>query len=159
MPLGRISGLYGVRGAVKVFSYTEERDGILAHPLWYLGAEHRPVTVLSGGVQAGAVVAQLHGVEDREVARALIGQEIAVPAADLPCLPKGEYYWRDLIGMEVCNHHAQRLGQVKNLLETGANDVLVVQDEQGAEILIPWTTDVRVDVDQRRMVVDWEKDW
>ena len=160
VPLGRISGLYGVRGAVKVFSYTEERDGILEHPIWYLGEAHRPVTLLSGVVQAGAVVAQLQGVEDREVARVLIGQEIAVPAADSPRLPAGEYYWRDLIGMEVRNHHDQRLGQVKNLLETGANDVLVVQDdEQGAETLIPWTADVLVDAAQRHIVVDWEKDW
>jgi len=159
VPLGRISGLYGVRGAVKVFSYTEERDGILDHALWYLGVEHRPVAVLSGGVQAGAVIAQLRGVQDREAARALIGEEIAVPAEELPPLPEGEYYWRDLIGMQVINHTGQALGQVKSLLETGANDVLVVEDEQDAETLIPWTADVQVDAVQRRIVVGWEKDW
>ncbi|WP_308387514.1 ribosome maturation factor RimM [Acidithiobacillus sp. AMEEHan] len=159
VPLGRISGLYGVRGAVKVFSYTEERDGILDHPRWYLGAAHRPVDVLSGGVQAGAVIALLQGVGDREAARALIGQEITVPAEALPPLPEGEYYWRELIGMQVINRAGQRLGQVQGLLETGANDVLVVQSEPSGEILIPWTADVQVDAAQRRMVVDWEKDW
>ena len=159
IPLGRISGLYGIRGAVKVFSYTEERDGILAHPLWYVGFARRPYSVLSGGLQAGAVIAQLQGVDDREGARALIGQEIAVPASALPPLPQGEYYWRDLIGMQVFNRAAVLLGQVKDLLETGANDVLVVQDVEGAESLIPWTAEVQVDSERRRIELDWEKDW
>ncbi|MEL5848253.1 MAG: ribosome maturation factor RimM [Candidatus Igneacidithiobacillus chanchocoensis] len=159
IPLGRISGLYGVRGAVKVFSYTEDRDGILDHPVWYLGAARQPYAVLAGTLQAGAVVANLAGVEDRELARTLIGQEIAIPAADLPPLPEGEYYWRDLIGLQVVNRESVLLGRVKNLLETGANDVLVVVDEAGAETLIPWTAEVTVDRVQRQIQVDWDKSW
>ncbi|MCE5360943.1 ribosome maturation factor RimM [Candidatus Igneacidithiobacillus taiwanensis] len=159
IPLGRISGLYGVRGAVKVFSYTEDRDGILDYPVWYLGAMRQPYTVLAGTLQAGAVVANLAGVKDRELARTLIGQEIAIPAADLPPLPEGEYYWRDLIGLQVVNRESVLLGRVKNLLETGANDVLVVVDEAGAETLIPWTAEVTVDRVQRQIQVDWDKSW
>ncbi len=119
----------------------------------------QPYTVLAGTLQAGAVVANLAGVKDRELARTLIGQEIAIPAADLPPLPEGEYYWRDLIGLQVVNRESVLLGRVKNLLETGANDVLVVVDEAGAETLIPWTAEVTVDRVQRQIQVDWDKSW
>ncbi|MGC9128880.1 MAG: ribosome maturation factor RimM [Acidithiobacillus sp.] len=159
--LGRISGVHGVRGWVKVFSFTQERDGILDYPHWYLGSEHRPVRVVEGRLQGGGVVARLEGIEDRDLALGLVGREIAVPASPLPPLPAGEYYWFQLQGLAVVNLSQECLGRVSGLLETGANDVLVVQDEQGTEILIPWDARAAagVDLEQGRITVDWQRDW
>lgn len=159
--LGRISGLYGVQGMVKVFSYTEIRDGILDYAPWYLGAEHRPVAVLDGRLQGAGVVALLEGVQDREQARLLIGQEIAVPAQNLPALEEGEYYWSQLLGLVVQNREGQLLGEAAGFLETGANDVLLVRDAAGREHLIPWSdnTILAVEQAQGRILVDWQADW
>ena len=159
--LGRISGLYGVQGMVKVFSYTENRDGILDYAPWYLGAEHRPVAVLDGRLQGAGVVALLEGVRDREQARLLIGQEIAVPAQALPALEEGEYYWSQLLGLAVENREGQRLGEAAGFLETGANDVLLVRDAAGREHLIPWSDGAILAVErvQGRILVDWQADW
>ena len=159
--LGRISGVYGVRGWVKVFSFTQSREGILDYPLWHLGSVRRPVRVLEGRLQAGGVVAHLEGVDDRDTAAALVGQDITVPVSALPALPDGEFYWFQLQGLAVVNLDDERLGTVAGLLETGANDVLVVHDAQGTEILIPWDAHAAagVDLEQGRITVDWQRDW
>jgi len=159
--LGRISGVYGVRGWVKVFSFTQERAGILDYPLWHLGSEHRPFRVLEGRLHSGGVIAHLEGVADRDLALALVGQDVAVPATALPELPAGEYYWFQLQGLRVVNLGDEVLGTVAGLLETGANDVLVVRDAGGTEILIPWDAQAAagVDLEQGRIRVDWQRDW
>ncbi len=156
--LGRISGLFGVRGAVKIFSFTEDRAAILDYPTWYLGPDHRPIAVREGAMQGETVTALLAGINDREAARGLLGQEISVPAGALPALGENEFYWRDLLDLQVVNLHGEHLGAVVRLLETGANDVLVLQGPEG-ERLVPWTASVQVDRGAGTIVVDWEKDW
>ena len=159
--LGKISGIYGVRGMVKVFSFTDLRDAILDYSPWLLGPERHAYGLEEGRMQGEGVVAKLVGVDDREQARALIGQEIRIARAHLPELQPGEFYWRDLLGMQVLNQEGQCLGTVKSFLETGANDVMVLDDGKGGELLIPWSdeTAAGVDRDARQIHADWQADW
>ncbi len=161
VPVGRISGLYGVRGMVRVFSYTEVREGILDYPVWYLGPGHRPFRVVEGRRQGQAVVVELEGVEDRESARGLMGLEISVPLADLPSLDPQEYYWAELLGFRVENLEGETVGLVAGFLETGANDVMVLRGGDGQELLVPWTEAAAGSVDRQagKIVVDWHLDW
>lgn len=157
--LGRISGLYGVRGWVKVHSYTEPRENIVQYATWVLEHEgqERRVDVEAGRLQGRAVVAKLRGVDDRDEARSLIGAGVAVDRDALPPCEPGEYYWVDLEGLAVQNTRGERLGEVDHLMATGANDVIVLSGEEGR--MIPFVQgDVVVDVDLERgvIVVDWE---
>jgi 16S rRNA processing protein RimM len=159
--LGRISGVYGVQGWVKVYSETRVREDILGYERWLLrrAGGWQPLRLIDGRMQGATVIARLEGVNDRDAARALIGTEIAVQRRDLPPAQPGEYYWSDLEGLKVVNLDGVELGTVSHLFETGANDVLVVVGER--ERLIPFTRDAVKDVDlQARLLrVDWDADF
>ena len=161
--VGRIAGLYGVRGWVKVYSHTQPRDNILGYSPWYLreaSGQWRKVLPLNGRIQGKGLVAQLEGCDERDAAARLIGQDIAIRREQLPTPQEGEYYWTDLIGLEVETVDGVALGVVDHLLETGANDVLVVKGER--ERLIPyiWRDVVtEVDLEAGRLRVDWDPDF
>ncbi len=180
--LGRITGVYGVKGWLKVFSYTDPMEAIVDYSPWYIRAEKRKqspwtkVKLEAGKRHAKTVVVKLEHCNNRDEAMAYIGTEIAIEKQQLAALKgKNEYYWRDLIGMRVINQQHIELGRVKSLLETGANDVLVVVAEEGtddrpkagteAEIkerLIPWTLGnaiITVDQEQGVIEVDWDADF
>ena len=159
--LGRVSGVFGVKGWVKLFSYTEPREAILDYPDCLLCAGGKSVEArwLEGKRQGKTVVACLDGVNDREAAQLLVGAEIVIPRDKLPDAGEGNYYWSDLEGMRVVNQVGQELGKVAYLLATGSHDVLVVQGEK--EVLIPFIRDtyiVDVDLAERLIRVDWEWD-
>ncbi len=156
--LGYINGVFGVKGWVKVFSYTRPRAGILDYDTWYLNRE--PVKVTHGHPQGQGVVAKFEHINDRDQARLLTRVEIEVKREQLPSLTQDDYYWSDLEGLEVFNLSGERLGQVNYLMETGANDVLVLKGEQAC--LIPWKIPEivkQVDLQQGRIDVDWEADF
>jgi 16S rRNA processing protein RimM len=160
--LGRISGLFGVKGWLKIYSHTSPREGILRYKTWYLklGTDWLAHKLAAGHVQGKGVVAQLAGFADRDQAAALVGLEIGVRREQLPPLGPGEYYWSDLEGLRVENLQGVDLGVVSHLFETGANDVLVVKGER--ERLIPYTRDeaVReVDLQAGVILVDWDADF
>lgn len=159
--IGRVSGLFGIKGWIKVHSYTRLREGILDYGRWRLkvGQEWRDYDVVEGRKQAAGVVARLKGIDDRDSASTLIGADIAIARSQLPRLKRGEYYWADLEGLKVLNLEGAELGEVSHLIETGANDVIVVRGER--ERLIPYIADVvrEVDLDARVMRVDWDKDF
>ena len=170
--LGRISGVYGVKGWVKVFSYTDPMEAIVDYSPWFIRAENRKtsdwteVKLKSGKRHAKTVVAKLENCNDRDQAMAYVGTEIAIDLHQLEQLKeKDEYYWRDLIGLRVINQQDIELGTVKSLLETGANDVLVVVSEADGkkiERLIPWTMDIaiiKVDMAKGVISVDWDADF
>ena len=102
---------------------------------------------------------RLKGIEDRDAAAERIGRKIYIPATDLPPLESGEFYWADLQGLEVLNLGGERLGTVDHLLETGANDVLVITGGAG-EVLAPFVPDVvrEVDLEKGFIRLDWEDD-
>jgi len=159
--LGRISGLFGVKGWVKLFSYTQPREAILDYARWFVNreGEWQAATVAEGQRHGKSVIARLEGVDDRDQASAWLGCDIAIPHSDLPETEDGSYYWADLEGMRVVHRDGTELGRVAYLMETGANDVLVTEGER--ERLIPFIAQkVILDVDFTTGVisVDWEWD-
>ena len=160
--VGRVSGIYGVQGWVRVYSHTAPRLGILAYSPWYLGhgADWQRYEVAEGRSQGKGIIARLGGITDRDQARALMGRHIAVARDQLPALAEDEHYWVDLIGLEVVTVEGRVLGTVAGLMETGANDVLVVKGER--ERLVPYlpgTVVRRVDRVDGRITVDWDADF
>jgi 16S rRNA processing protein RimM len=145
-----------------VFSYTEPRENVLTYPVWRLekGTASKDVKVLAGQRQGNNVIATLEGIVDRDQAAALNGWMSLVDRAQLPPVAPGEYYWADLEGLHVVTVQGIDLGKVDYLLETGANDVLVVKGDR--ERLIPFLRDqtiVSVDLSQGQIVVDWDPDF
>jgi 16S rRNA processing protein RimM len=161
--LGRIVGLFGVDGWVKVESYTEPRARILKYRPWLLrnaGGETE-VAQVHGRVHGKGLVAALPDVEDRDAAMEWVGAEIWVRRSALPRPRKDEYYWVDLEGLDVVTADGAALGTVSHLFSTGANDVLVVRDGE-RERMIPFVLRrfVReVNLDSGRIVVDWDPDF
>ncbi|HEV7122280.1 MAG TPA: ribosome maturation factor RimM [Rhodanobacter sp.] len=162
--IGRIVGLYGVQGWLKIESWAEPRMRIFDYQPWLLGAApdaERKISGVKGRTQGKGLVAQLPGVDDREQAAALIGTDIHVARDQLPAPAKDEYYWVDLVGLEVVTTQDEALGRVSHLFATGANDVVVVRDGP-RERLIPFVQGsyVRsVDLSAGRMVVDWDPEF
>lgn len=164
--LGRITGVFGVRGWVRVFSYTRPREAILGYKgcMARVGDQWQPIEWLEGRRHGKSVVAKLPGVDDREAAAAWIGTEIAILRDAMPETEPGTFYWSDLEGLEVVNKDGRSLGTVAHLLETGANDVLVVRrvaknSEGNQEILIPFVREIYildVDIAGGKIRVDWE---
>jgi 16S rRNA processing protein RimM len=160
--LGRISGVFGVKGWVKVRSYTEPRDNIVGFAVWTLqqsGVESK-VELEDGRSHGANVVVKLRGVDDRDRAHELIGADVLVERAELPACKPGEYYWTDLEGLEVRGVGGELLGIVDHLVATGANDVLVLAGEPGR--LIPFVVgDVirSVDLDAGVIVANWSPEF
>ena len=159
--MGRIIAPFGVKGWVKVQPNTAVIQNLLAYRTWWVGGEGdwRERAVAEAKVQGSAVVARLTDCDDRDAAALLQGKPVAVPRAALPQARNGEYYWADLIGLAVVNVAGQDFGRVTQILETGANDVLVVQGER--ERLIPFIADVIRGVDLASGVirVEWGADY
>jgi len=159
--VGHILGAQGIKGWVRVFSNTSPRDNIVKYSPWIIeqGDELNAVSI-SGRSQGKNIVAQLDGCDNRSAAEALTGCRILIDPAQLPRLQAGEYYWSDLIGLQVESLQGEPLGTVASMLETGADDVLVVSGER--ERLIPFVIgDIvqEVDLERQRMVVDWLPDY
>ncbi|MEZ5558331.1 MAG: ribosome maturation factor RimM [Pseudomonadales bacterium] len=165
--VGRIGGAYGVQGWVRVTSFTEPAGNLLDYRPWRAQQRDRwsDVEVLDVRTHGSGLVARLGGVTDRDAAQRLAGCLIAVPRAALPATEADEYYWRDLIGLEVRDRDGALLGYVDHLLETGAHDVLVVQNRAESDTrppssprLIPFVAQfvVRVDLAAGELIVDWQ---
>ncbi|MEM7359244.1 MAG: ribosome maturation factor RimM [Pseudomonadota bacterium] len=164
--LGKIVGVWGVKGWVKLHSYTRNRGDIANYKTWWLKPAGRKAEssapqefqVLSCREQGKGIVAQLAGVTDPDQAQALHGWSIWIEQSQLPKLPAGQYYWQQLIGLQVINKEALNLGTVESVLETGANDVLVLKSPEGTEVLIPYGDPVveNIDLETGTMQVDWD---
>jgi 16S rRNA processing protein RimM len=145
-----------------VFANTDDRKAILDYQPWYIKKDNslQAVKIKAGRLQGKLVVAQLEGVDDRTIAETWVGLDIYIPKEQLARLGKDEFYWSELIGLTVETTSGVILGQVDHMLETGANDVLVVKGDK--ERLIPFVMHkvvVEVDSDGQRMVVDWDPDF
>lgn len=157
--LGRVSGLYGVRGWVRVYSYTEPREAILQYGNCLIGQDSgwQAAEIAEGRKHGKSVVLRFLAIEDRDAAAEMIGADIAVAREELPTAGPGEYYWTDLEGLEVVHRDGRMLGKVAYMLATGVHDVMVVQGEQ--EILIPFVPEriiLDVNLPSGVIQVDWE---
>lgn len=160
--IGKLAGVYGIKGWLKVISYTEPLENILNYKPLFIQQNNqwREVKLMQGKRHGKGLIVQLAGFETPESARILVGTEIAISRQQLPALAKGEYYWTDLEGLTVINQTNITLGKVTQVMATGANDVLVVQGEK--RHLIPFLTAqtvVSVDLEKQIINVDWDADF
>lgn len=159
--LGHIAGPHGTRGWVRIRSSTEPPENILRYAPWQVGRDGQgaPIGVAESRVQGHGVIVRLDGCNDRDEASGYRGCEISVERSRLPAAEEGDFYWTDLIGSHVATTDGVHLGEVARMMETGANDVMVVRGS--FERLIPFvlgTVVKSVDVARRSVVVDWHPD-
>jgi 16S rRNA processing protein RimM len=154
--VGRIGGPHGVAGAVRVVSFTQPPGNLLGYRPWLVGdgADYRTVEIVEVSAAGASFIVRLAGVADRDAARQLRGRLIAVPRDALPAAAADEYYWQDLIGMTVVDSARGVLGTVTDLLDTGAHDVLVI--DEGVH-LVPFVAAFVAEVDPpaRTIRVTW----
>jgi len=159
--MGHVTAPFGVQGWIKVHPYTETSRALTGYATWWLGKNgaYTAFEVQEAKVHGGEVVAKLPGIDDRDAAFGLRGMEVAVPRAALPKPGRNEYYWSDLIGLNVVNTEGVAFGTVSSVLATGANDVLVVHGDQ--ERLIPFLKHVirKVDLECGTIEVEWGADY
>ncbi|MBV8666423.1 MAG: ribosome maturation factor RimM [Burkholderiaceae bacterium] len=172
--VGYISGAYGLNGWIRIRPYSSDADALLHAKTWWLGQPERPqqlreVDLLQAKSHSGDVVAQLVGVVERDGAEALKGSTVQISRRYFPPLADGEFYWVDLIGLEVENLRGERLGLVHDLMDNGAHPILRVLGAAGQEMsgqpeqemLIPFVDHYvkTVDREAKKIVVDWELDY
>lgn len=171
--VGRVTDAWGVKGWFKVLPYSADPEALFSSKRWYLLPTEKGVKTFEGVGQlkikeakthSDTVVASAHGVDDRTAADALRGARIFIAKSSFPTPQKDEYYWVDLIGLEVVNREGLVLGQVSELLSTGLQTVLVIQDQldgQALQRMIPFVAAYVDDVDlaARRILVDWQPDY
>ena len=168
--VGRITAVYGIKGWVKVHSYTEPQDNLFSYHPWWIKTPHgvKQIEIDEARPHGDAYVAHIKGVDDRDLAASYTACDIAVERALLSELDEGEYYWHQLEGLAVYTNVGgeQRLGVVSKMMETGANDVLVVQGDGQSidqrERLIPYVPGqfvVSVDLQAGRILVDWDPEF
>ena len=158
LTIGRIGAAYGVRGWNHVKSFLEPAETLFEYEQWLLavGDTWELATLADFRRHNNGLVVQLEGSDDRDAAQLLAGTAIAMPREALPKAEGGEFYWHDLVGCVVVTRAGEELGSVEALMETGANDVMVVGGER--ERLVPFILDqvvITVDLDACRIVVDW----
>lgn len=171
LKVGRVSGVHGVKGWLKVYSYTDPPEQIVQYQPWMLekAGTRKNFEVLDSKLNGKAVIASLQTITDRDQAQAFVDWDILVKADQLPALAEDEFYWHQLEGLRVVSQFDGKevdLGTVDRLLETGSNDVLVVQGDQHSidqkERLLPYllgSTILDIDLSQRMITVDWDPDF
>ena len=166
--LGRIAAPYGVRGWVRLHAFGDDPASWREMSRWYLSRDaEAPEAEWQCVVQKGVrehgdgVVVCFDGITDRTAAENLQGMFFGVPREALPATREDEYYWSDLIGLQVLNQKGELLGRVTGLIETGAHEVLAVRDDEGKERLLPFIAQVvrEVDLAGGTIRVEWELDW
>jgi 16S rRNA processing protein RimM len=164
--LGKVGAVYGIKGWLKIHSFTGDTDAILDYFPWSLklGNNTQTVEITDWRKHNKGLIVKVAKVDDRDQAQALVGSEILVSEATLPDLPQGDFYWRDLIGMSVMTTKGYDLGVVSDMMETGANDVLVVKANLNdgfskKERLIPYLFEEVVEsvsIENKQICVDWD---
>lgn len=160
--MGRITAPYGVKGWVHIAAYTELPENLLNYLPWYINRQGswQALEIVAGRLHGKGLVVQPQGCADRDAAAALRGTDIGIYRSQLPPAAADEYYWSDLIGMQVIAQDGSVLGHLDYLFETGANDVMVVKGEQ--EYLVPFIEGQvvkSVDLETREIRVDWDPDF
>ncbi len=159
--LGRINGVWGTRGWIKVFSDTDPPEAIFDYQPWLLDQSDEKLAVAEWRRQGPRLVARVDGIDTPEQAAGLIGRSLSVRRGDLPPPDPDQYYWNDLVGLEVVNLDGHVYGKIQRLIETGANDVLEVVGNQRTTLIpfIPEHYVKSVDLDGGVVKVDWPLEW
>ena len=159
--LGRVTGAFGVRGWLKIESYTDPPDNILRYAGLLIGraGEWTPIEVEDGRVTGKGVLGKFKGLDTPEAARTLVGAEIGLKRSGLPPLKPGEYYWSDLEGLDAESPTGEKLGRVDHFRSTPAGTMIVVRGER--ELWVPFVKEriVKVDLAAGRIVLDWSAEW
>lgn len=159
--MGRIAAPFGIKGWVKVQTFSDDPGALLEFDSWRIGRgeQQRDFAIAESQDHSNTLVAKLEGVNDRDQAFALRGLEVSVPREALQAPAEGEFYWADLIGLVAVNRQGVELGRVDSLMETGAHDVLVVKGSK--EHLIPFIAAFvgTVDIAAGKIEVDWGEDY
>ncbi len=156
--MGRVAGNYGVRGWIRVVPYSAEAGALGAHAKWWIGDV--PYGIEASRVHSGNLLAKLEGIETREQALVLKGSIVTLPRAALAEPEAGQYYWADLVGLEVVNAQGSVLGVVQGLFSNGAHDVMELAGDRSTR-LVPFVPAVvrKVDLEGRRIEVEWGAEW
>jgi len=159
--IGKVSGCFGIKGWLKIFSYCDPRENITTYKSWIVG--NRQFDSVESKKNGKLIVAKLKGIDDKETAQILLGQSVEIEKRQLSQLNSDQYYWHDLVGLEVTNTAGIRFGKIKSMLQTGAHDVIIIKGDR--ERLIPYITDVststtviKIDLKEQTMLVDWHED-
>lgn len=160
--IGRFGAVYGIKGWIHVNSYTDPVENILSYSGWQIQQNNdwQPITIESSNFHGNGIIAKFKGINDRDGARQYTNALIAVKREQLPLLNKSEFYWTDLFGLNVTTTAGVQLGKVVDIMETGSNDVFVVQDAT-QQRLIPYTDQAisAIDLANKMMVVDWDPEF
>lgn len=160
--IGRFGRAHGVKGLITVHSFTEPRDNALRYTDWHIKRDNQwqPVNLLRVDVTDKQILALVEGYSDRDQVAGLTNMDIAVHGEQLPELPPGDYYWHQLIGMQVINQQGVNFGVVSDMMPTGSNDVIVVSGEKRHLIpYLPGRYVLHVDKDNDVILVDWDADF
>lgn len=161
IPIGRFGAAYGVRGWLHLISYTDPIENIFNYTVFHVkhGQQWQLLHLANSKTHGKGLIVQIAEIGDRELAREYTNDEIYIPKEALPNLPEDQYYWHDLIGLQVKTTENLVLGTVRELLATGGNDVIVVNGDR--QRLIPYIDDVviKIDMTSRELIVDWDPDF
>jgi 16S rRNA processing protein RimM len=171
--VGRIADAWGVKGWFKVIPHSASPEALFSSRRWYIQPSERGAKTFTGTVllrirdakeHSDSIVASAHDVDDRNAAELLKGARVFVPRSSFPTAGTDEYYWVDLIGLDVVNREGVPLGKVKDLMATGPQTVLVLEYEEAgepAERMIPFVSAYvdNVDLPAKKITVDWQPDY
>ena len=160
--IGRFGRTHGIKGSIIVHSFTEPYDNITRYSQLYacIKQQWQAIKLINVEVNAKYILARVEGYETQEQVAALTNVDIGIEREKLAPLPAGQYYWHELVGMQVINLAGENLGKVSSIMPTGSNDVLVVQGEK--RYLIPYLLDqfiAKIDKDKHVITVDWDTDF
>ena len=158
--LGKITGAHGIKGWLKIQSFSSPPENILNYPSWIINnqGEEDFYSIEQGRKQNKKIVVKLENIDDRNTAESLINSKILILRSDLPKLSNENYYWSDLVGLSVLNSEETVIGKIESLIETGANDVMVIITLKDERILIPFVMHEiikEVNVEQNYIKIDW----
>mgnify|MGYP001429266937 FL=1 len=159
--VGKVSSPHGIKGWLKVVSYTDPIENILSYKEWFIineGGSKKTFSIEDSRIQGKKIIVKLDGIEDRDGAEDLNNKEILVSRIDLPKLEENTFYWNDLLDLSVLDQKGKQIGKVDSLFETGSNDVLVIVNENKERFLVPFIMEEvirKVDLVKEFISIDW----
>ena len=159
--LGYIAGFYGLKGWLKIYSFSNPRKNILAYDNWILQSENyiKQVKIKKGKEHGKGIIVSIVGYEDRNAVEELLKAKIFIKTSQLPALQENEFYWKDLIGFNVINQQNQTLGNVHGVIDNKVHDIMEIKNKEQKSFLIPWVKQhfiINVDKKEKTILVDWE---